>query len=154
MEDDKALGPDGFTLVFWQFVKAKIMELFRDFFVFETFTRSLNTTFLVPIPKKGDAEDLKDFRPISMLGSLYKILAKVLATITKKGLWAVLSRMLQMPLWRGWQILNASLIANEVIDSWQKRKDKGVVCKLDIEKVFDSINWQFLMKAWALAPNG
>ena len=59
-----------------------------------------------------------------------------------------------MPLWRGWQILNASLTANEVIDSWQKRKDKGVVCKLDIEKVFHSINWQFLMKAWALAPNG
>ena len=34
--------------------------------------------FLVLIPKKGDSEDLKDFRPISLLGSLYKILAKVL----------------------------------------------------------------------------
>ena len=46
----------------------------------------------------------------------------------------------------GQQILNVSLIANEVIDFWQKRKDKGMVCKLDIEKAFDNIHWQFLMK--------
>ena len=88
MEGDKALGPDDFTLAFWQnswqFVKAEIMELFHDFFVSETFTRSLNTTFLVLIPKKGEAEDLKDFRPISLLGSRYKLLAKVLANRLKK----------------------------------------------------------------------
>ena len=40
----------------------------------------------------------------------------------------------------GRQILDASLIANEVIDSWQKRKKKGLICKLDIEKAYDSIN--------------
>ena len=47
----------------------------------------------------------------------------------------------------GRQILDVSLIANEVIDSWQKRKEKGLICKLDIEKAYDSINWQFLLKA-------
>ena len=41
----------------------------------------------------------------------------------------------------GQQITNASLIANELIDHWQKQKEKGVICKLDIEKAFDSINW-------------
>ncbi|KAJ9680648.1 hypothetical protein PVL29_019845 [Vitis rotundifolia] len=46
----------------------------------------------------------------------------------------------------GRQILDASLIANEVIDSWQKRKEKGLICKLDIEKAYDSINWQFLLE--------
>ena len=46
----------------------------------------------------------------------------------------------------GRQILDASLIVNEVIDSWQKTKEKGVICKLDIEKAYDSMNWQFLMK--------
>ncbi|RVX17539.1 hypothetical protein CK203_003885 [Vitis vinifera] len=44
------------------------------------------------------------------------------------------------------RILDASLIANEVIDYWHKRKEKGLICKLDIEKAYDSINWKFLMK--------
>ncbi|RVX00494.1 LINE-1 reverse transcriptase-like [Vitis vinifera] len=43
-------------------------------------------------------------------------------------------------------ILDASLVANEVIDYWYKRKEKGMICKLDIEKAYDSINWKFLMK--------
>ena len=47
---------------------------------------------------------------------------------------------------RGKQILDASLIANEMIDLWHKRNDKGLICKLDIEKAYDSINWNFLMK--------
>ncbi|KAJ9698913.1 hypothetical protein PVL29_007804 [Vitis rotundifolia] len=47
---------------------------------------------------------------------------------------------------KGRQILDASLIANEVVDFWQKCKEKGLICKLDIEKVYDSINWTFLMK--------
>ena len=42
--------------------------------------------------------------------------------------------------------MDASLIANEVIDSWQKQKEKGLICKLDIEKAYDSINWNFLMR--------
>ena len=44
----------------------------------------------------------------------------------------------------GRQILDASLIANEVIDSMLKKKEKGVLCKLDIKKAYDKINWKFL----------
>ena len=88
MDGDKTPGFDGFFLAFWQdswhFVKDEIMEMFREFHANETFIRSLNSTFLVLIPKKGDAEDLMDIRPISLLGSLYKILAKVLANRLKK----------------------------------------------------------------------
>ena len=39
----------------------------------------LNSTFLVLIPKNGDAMDINDLWPISLVGGLYKILAKVLA---------------------------------------------------------------------------
>ena len=67
------------------------MEMFRDFHDNVTFIKSLNTTFLVLIPKKGNAEDLKDFRPISLLRSLYKILAKVLANRLKKVVGKVVS---------------------------------------------------------------
>ncbi|RVW14110.1 LINE-1 reverse transcriptase-like [Vitis vinifera] len=86
-----------------------------------------------------------DYRPISLLGGLYKLLAKVLANRLKKVIGKVISPD-QNVFIKGRQILDGSLIANEVIDSWQKRGEKGIICKLDIEKAYDSINWQFLLK--------
>ena len=88
MNGEKAPRLNGFTTAFWQFywdiVKDEIMRMFREFYNSDKFVRSLNTTFLVMIPKKGDAVDLKDFRPISLVGSLYKLLAKVLANSFKQ----------------------------------------------------------------------
>ncbi|RVW65596.1 putative ribonuclease H protein [Vitis vinifera] len=148
LNGDKAPGPDGFTLAFWHFcwdfVKDEIMGLFKDFFERGKFVRSLNTTFLVLIPKKGGAEDLTDFRPISLVGSLYKLLAKVLANRLKKVVGKVVSTT-QNAFVEGRQILDAALIANEVIDSLMKRKESGVLCKLDLEKAYDRINWDFLL---------
>ena len=40
--------------------------------------RNLSTTFITLIPKKHAAEELKDFRPISLIGGVYKIIAKLL----------------------------------------------------------------------------
>ena len=143
MNGDKAPGPDGFTVAFWQscwgFVKEEILAMFKEFHEQNTFLKSLNNTFLVLIPKKGGAEDIGDFRPISLLGGLYKLLAKVLANRLKKVIGKVVSPA-QNAFVKGRQILDASLIANEAIDLWQKRKEKGVVCKLDIEKAYDSMN--------------
>ena len=85
---DMAPRLDGFTAAFWQFswdvVKSDIMGLFRDFHEHGSFVRSLKSTFMVLIPKRGRVEDLKDFRPISLIGSIYKLIAKVLANRLKK----------------------------------------------------------------------
>ena len=85
---DKALGSDGFSIAFWQFswdfVKEKIMGFFKEFHENNMFVRRLNSTFLVLVPKNENVVDIKDFRPISLVGGLYKILAKVLANRLKK----------------------------------------------------------------------
>jgi hypothetical protein len=43
------------------------------------FKRSLNATFFTLIPKKHGADEIKDFRPISLVGGMYKIIVKLLA---------------------------------------------------------------------------
>ena len=88
LNGDKAPGPDGYTVAFWQSnwgtVKKDVLKMFMDFFEMGKFVRSLNTTFIVLVPKKCEAEDLKDFRPVSLVNSLYKLISKVLANRLKK----------------------------------------------------------------------
>ena len=119
--------------------------MFKEFHEPNSFLKSFNNIFLILLPKRGRDEDLGDYRPINLLEGLYKLLAKVLANRLKKVIGKVVSPD-QNAFSMGRQILDASLIANEVIDSWQKMGEKGLICKLDIEKAYDSINWQFLLK--------
>ena len=91
---DKAPGSDDFTMTFWLFcwdVKPEILGLFREFYLHGNFQRSLNSTFLLLISKKEGTEDLRDFRPISLVGSVYKLLAKVLANRLKSVMGEVIS---------------------------------------------------------------
>ena len=119
------------------------MAVFEHFHRNSVFERSLNASFLSLIPKKHNAIDVKDFWPISLVGSVYKLLSKVLANRLRVVLNSHISES-QNSFVGGRQILDSMLIANECLDSRLKSQVPGVVYKLDIEKAYDRVNWDAL----------
>lgn len=55
----------------------------------------------------------------------------------------------QLAFLRGRNILDGVLIANEVVDWRKKSKKRGLILKLDFEKAYDSVNWNFLLQMLA-----
>jgi len=90
------------------------------------------------------ANDLRDFRPISLITGVYKIIAKVLAERLKRVISKLVNKH-QMDFVKGRQIMDAALIASECIDTRIRGDVPGVMCKLDIEKAYDHLNWKFLI---------
>ncbi|KAA0058104.1 LINE-1 retrotransposable element ORF2 protein [Cucumis melo var. makuwa] len=146
-DGNKAPGPDGFPISFfksyWHLLKEDIMDIFKDFFEKGVINKNMNNTYIALIAKKKDYSHPKDFRPISLTTSIYKIIAKTLSNRLKLTLPDTISGN-QLAFIKNRQITDAILIANEALDYWKVKKIKGFILKLDIEKAFDNLNWDFI----------
>lgn len=140
MPGNKVPWPDDFFIAFlqhcWGVVKEDAMAMFKQFHRTRQFERSLNATFIMLIPKKGGAEDIRDFQPISLLDSVYKLLAKVLANRLR----GVLEGVSHNAFVGRRQILDAVLLANECVDSRLRQRMARIMCKLDIKKAYDNVS--------------
>ncbi|GJT03129.1 RNA-directed DNA polymerase, eukaryota [Tanacetum coccineum] len=80
---DKSPGPDGFSFGFyrrfWYLIENDVYDAVKYFFTYGVIPKGCNSSFIALIPKSPGANTVKDFRPISLIGSVYKIIAKILA---------------------------------------------------------------------------
>ncbi|KAK2660472.1 hypothetical protein Ddye_007005 [Dipteronia dyeriana] len=105
--------------------------------------KDMNHTFVALISKVIKPESLRDYRQISLVGSMYKILMKVLANRLKKIMNLVMDPT-QMVFVKDRQIIDNFVIAEWVIHSWKKDKEGGLLLKLDFEKAYNSVDHAFL----------
>jgi len=138
----KCLGPDGVNLGFiknfWDILKLDVLCFLSEFHRNGRLAKGINNTLIALIPKVDSPQRLNDFRPILLVGSMYKILAKVLANRLRSVIDSVVSDT-QSAFIKGRQILDGILIANEIVDEAHRCN-----FKVDFEKAYDSTDWGYL----------
>jgi hypothetical protein len=146
-DGNKAPGPDGINFFFfkkaWNIIGGDIIQMIDELYRTNLLPIGINNTFVTLIPKIKGANKLSNLRPISLVGSLYKIFSKILATRLKHVRAEVISYH-QNAFIKGRQILDSVLIANEVLSFIKKKKGKAYLFKLYFYKAFDSVLWEYI----------
>ncbi|GJX12134.1 RNA-directed DNA polymerase, eukaryota [Tanacetum coccineum] len=144
---DKSPGPDGFTFGFyrrfWNLIEGDVVEAVNHFFNNGFRHSGGNSSFIALILKFQGAKMVKDYRPISLIGSLYKIITKLLANRLVTVIDGLVNEV-QSAFIANRQILDGPFILNEIIHWCKAKKKQTLIFKVDFEKAFDSVRWDFL----------
>ncbi|GJT83322.1 RNA-directed DNA polymerase, eukaryota [Tanacetum coccineum] len=109
----KALGPDSFTFNFikhyWDILGKDFIDMVKKFEMHGYIPRGCNSSFIALVPKIQDPLNIKDYRPISLTGCQYKVIAKVLANRLQQVVHSVVSDV-QTAYLKGRQITDGPLM--------------------------------------------
>jgi hypothetical protein len=150
MPSEKALGPDGFTGLFyqccWQIIKSDIMHAINAFWAQDARSfHHLNEAFMILLHKKEQPTEIRDYRPISLIHSFGKLVTKCMA----HRLAHVLQRMVQpnqSAFIRGRSIHDNFRAVQLNCRAIHRARTPCVLLKIDIAKAFDSVAWCFILE--------
>nr|GEW90316.1 putative RNA-directed DNA polymerase, eukaryota, reverse transcriptase zinc-binding domain protein [Tanacetum cinerariifolium] len=146
--ENKSPGSDGYSFEFlkkyWNFVGPDICEAVGYFFKTSLFYKGCNSSFVALILKVTDAKLDNDFRPISLIGCVSKVVTKILANRLSLVIADLVSNT-QSAFVANRHILDGPFILNEILH-WCKRKNKQVMFfKVNFAKAYDSVRWDYLL---------
>ncbi|MCP3901139.1 MAG: hypothetical protein GY707_15650, partial [Desulfobacteraceae bacterium] len=151
MKNGKTPGSDGFTAdfykLFWNVIKDLVFESFGYAFDIGELSIDQKRGIIKLLPKKDKVlKFLKNWRPISLLNTDYKIIAHVMASRLQQILPTLIH-----PDQNGYiqgRFIGCSIrTIYDIIENSQNEEYSNLITFIDYEKAFDNINWNFMIKA-------
>jgi hypothetical protein len=150
---NKAPGPDNIPIEFfqhcWHLVKPEIMYLFECFYNGTLDVKRLNYGIITLLPKIVGADRITQYRPICLLRCIYKLITKTL-TLRLEPYSRKLFSIQQNAFIKGRNIMDGVLSLHEILNYTHVKKQCGIVLKLDFEKAYDKVNWNFLLECYRI----
>ena len=149
LPSNKTSGPDGYSAEFftasWSVIGAEATDAVLEFFRSGKLLKQWNITSLILIPKIINAESAKDFRPISCVNTIYKVISKLLTKRLQDVLIDIISPY-QSAFIKGRVLAENVLMATEMVHGYNRRSiSRRGMLKVDLKKAFDSIRWDFIL---------
>ncbi|KAL0696317.1 hypothetical protein Bca4012_063497 [Brassica carinata] len=156
LNPNKALGPDGLASGFfkapWSFLGPEMVQSITHFFHTSFLPTSTNSTILALVPKRPSASAISQFRPISCLNTIYKVISRLLVKMLKPLLPSFIVPN-QTAFVKDRLLVENTVLAVELVHGYHKRQGpKRITIKVDIAKAFDSLSWELLFNCLAV-PN-
>lgn len=147
---EKAPGPDGFNGIFfrkcWDIIKDDIMAIFHQFHSLSGSNLSaINTALVALLPKKDGAEAMGDFRPIGLINSVVKLIAKVLSMRLSEQI-GTLILPAQSAFLKTRCLQDNFLYVQNCVRSLHRKKKPTLLIKLDIAQAIDSVSWEYILE--------
>ena len=138
----KSPRPNGlnfkFIKEFWDLIKPEMLRFLDEFYVNGRFPKGTNASFIILIPKVLEPQNLNQYKPISLIGCIYKIVAKVLARRLKMMPKIIDER--RSAFIEGRHVLHSVLIANEAVEEVKRNVKSCLIFKVDYERAYDSVS--------------
>ena len=153
---NKSPGLDGLTaefyVEFWEVLVPLLHVLFEQLGGREELPADMSTGVISILFKKGCREKLENYRPLSMLNTDYKMLARVLSNRIKRVIGTVVggTQAYSIP---GRDISDTVSSIRDVFGH-MKKEVGGVVVSLDLNKAFDRVNHTYLFRVLEKAGFG
>ena len=137
--------PVKFYLLFWEIIGEDLVEVLNHSYEVSTLPLSMRHAMITLVHKKGDKDNLSNWRPISLLNVDYKIGSKSLANRLQLGLEHVLhtNQTCNVP---GCSITDNLLLIRDSFEYIYQKQYPIAMISLDQEKAFDCLDLSFLDK--------
>jgi len=147
MPRDKSSGPDRWTQglfhFFFDLMGEDLVKTIEESRITGHILGALNATFFALIPKVSKLNTFHDFKHISLYNFVYKIISKIIASRLKDKLASCISSE-QFGFLKDRLIFDVVGITQECLHTTKTKKLSSIILKLDSNKAYDKVSWQFL----------